>query len=85
MSNTRKTIDRTLLVNRLNMALAADAGLTAAQRLTLAEFVGSVLIDGSSYCGYTYLASEYAAEGEATAPGAPRLRLGFDESRRRYF
>ena len=77
MSATRKTIPRERIVASLNTALAADAGLTDAQRLTLASFVGGILLDSDAYRGFGYLASELTDDGT--------LRPDYNDSRRRYY
>jgi hypothetical protein len=87
----RKTVEVTTLVENANRLLALpDAhgrviDLNADFRRGVISMVERVLHDTGNYRGFAYLSSELTTADQPHTPNTTYLRIGYDETRRRYY
>lgn len=87
MTAKRKTITVEAVKDLANNMLKFSDEDKAEGRVAVALLLERVLMNTGNYVGFTYLASEYAptaAPESERDPDAPPLRLGYDDTRRRY-
>lgn len=80
----RKTIPVERIKEQVNHFLAHSKDEDKDARLATANLLYSILMETGNYHGFTYLPSEIAGEWEPWAEGTTWLRVGYDDSRRRY-
>jgi hypothetical protein len=93
MGKTRKTVDVSVVVERVNamlalpsenvLAILGDETPERAFRTGLAALLEGVLFDTGNYRGYNYQASEFLPAEEQTQDNV--LRPDADDTRRRYY
>lgn len=87
----RKTVEVERLRESANrfLALPADHGredvLTPQFRWGVIQMIESALHATGNYKGFAYLSSELTTADQPHVPNTTYLRIGYDETRRRYF
>lgn len=78
MTSKRKTYKIETLIEKVNGMLMGSAPDEGEARQGMATVLESVLHETGNYRGFSYLPTEWKADGSG-------LRDGFDDTRRRYF
>lgn len=91
MAKGRKTFDVEVMRENANRLLALPdthgrvRDLTPDFRQGVISMIERILHDTGNYKGFAYLSSELTTADQPHTPNTTYLRIGYDETRRRYF